>query len=474
MTDLLTGIPLELDRPRKGRDLLEDLGPSESKLFENTVAAIRAPKDISLFQSTKNEFFRGHHMARQARQMLLAVASPSTLSDFADDIVATRKAIRDIPTSKDLQEFQEAETFGAAAKTFITNPLDVAIPLLVGSLVSFGETAVPLAGAGAAVGAGAGVAGGPFAPVTVPVGARIGAALGTGVGSLLLEASGEFFSMVEESIVKAGDDPDSADAWRKHLANKQLVSEARSFALKKGVPVAILDALSVGIAGRLTALAKTGRKAVTATGEVTIQSALGAGGEALGQLASEGKITSPGGILAEAVLEIGPGAIEVAAGTALELSRGAKAKSIAIVVINGKERDVTQEQVDRILSSEGTPSRNDLRGVAGADKLSASQRAEIKSDIQEQIDGRTQAQAQEQTAQQPTQAAQEEDVQPQVEPRAQEEVTPVGTAQVQALDRSTGEITDISVAPENTVQALRDEHKTRGQIKRLQDCLSRA
>jgi len=173
-------------------------------------------------------------------------------------------------------------------------------------------------------------------------------------------------------------------------------------------------------------------------------------------------------------LEFGPEAAIAAflPGSVISGGRaGVKAQPVATVVINDKERGVTQEQVDRITSAEGTPSRNDLRGVAGADKLSASQRAEIKSDIQEQLNA--QSRIEEEPARQPTQA-QEEDVQPQVEPQVQAQEEVAGTAKVRALDRSTGEITDISVAPENTVQTLRGERRTRGQLNRLQNCLSRA
>ena len=142
-----------------------------------------------------------------------------------------------------------------------------------------------------------------------------------------------------------------------------------------------------------------------------------------------------------------------------EAARGLAREDVTVLV-KGKQSQITPDQADRITSTEGVPSRNDLKGIPGTEKLSAEQRSEIKSNIQEQLDAK--ARTQEQATREPTQTQ---------EAQAKEEV--VGTAKVRALDRSTGEITDISVAPENTVRSLRGERRTRGQLKRLLDCLSR-
>ncbi len=100
------------------------------------------------------------------------------------------------------------------------------------------------------------------------------------------------------------------------------------------------------------------------------------------------------------------GAIEtaiMAAGGGVVVGGGPLRAPAATVTINGKERDVTQEQADRITSIENTPSRNDLKGVVrDSDKLNAGQRVEIKESIQEQLDA--QARTQREATREPTQA----------------------------------------------------------------------
>lgn len=300
-------------------------GRSLEELWQATAKAVSAPApEIGTLESIRNEGVRGYHIARQAHHMAIAIASPKTLPDFADDIVATRRSIQSIPTSEALQRFQE-QGFLGALKEAAVNPFDVAAPLIAGSLVSFGLTGFPAAVAGGvAGGVAAGAAGGPLAPLTASVGARIGAGVGAGTGSLLIEGSSEFFDFVEQSVIDRGLDPDDPDDWRTVLADPEVISEARKVALQKGIPIALLDALSVGIAGRLTAVAKGPvKKVIAATGEVGIQGVLGGSGEALGQLARYGRIVDQSGVAAEFVAELGPGAVKVAGGVTLE--RAAKA-----------------------------------------------------------------------------------------------------------------------------------------------------
>ncbi len=432
--------------------------------------AVTSTRKLSVFESVKNANLRGKHQARQTMQMLIAVTTPKTLIDFADDIVATRKAMRDIPVGRDLEELAEAGEKGilAAFGKAIANPLDIVLPLIVESLRQYVQVGVPITAAGAAAGAAAGLAGGPFAPLTVPLGTRIGAGVGAGAAGLLLEASAEFFEEVEQAIVTAGDDPDDPDSWRKHLADEALVSRAKSIAFKKGVPIALFDAASIGVAGRIAkvgrGIASPVRKVINATGEIAVQGAFDFGGEFTGQLYSRGEI-DPAGLVAEVAAGVGQSVVEVAAGTALERGRGGpKAEKIATFFVNGKERNVTQEQADRIASIENTPSRNDLKGIVrDSDKLNAGQRVEIKESIQEQLDAQTRTQRE--TTREPAQAEE-------APAQAQEELAPAGTAQVQALDRSTGEIAQVSVTPEDTSQMLREERRTRVQLRQLQNCLS--
>ena len=97
------------------------------------------------------------------------------------------------------------------------------------------------------------------------------------------------------------------------------------------MPVAVFDAISGGIAGRLLlAVPKhVAAKLAAGGGEIVIQSALGASGEAAGQLVEKGEITSPPDILAEAIAELGPGAAQVGIGVALQRRRAARPQDAA-------------------------------------------------------------------------------------------------------------------------------------------------
>ncbi len=115
------------------------------------------------------------------------------------------------------------------------------------------------------------------------------------------------------------------------FADTEFMEQARKRAIRKGVPVAVFDAISGGIAGRLLLAAPkhVAAKLAAGGGEIAIQSALGASGEAAGQLVEKGEITSPPDILAEAIAELGPGAAQVGIGAALQRPPGGQAAPVA-------------------------------------------------------------------------------------------------------------------------------------------------
>ena len=95
------------------------------------------------------------------------------------------------------------------------------------------------------------------------------------------------------------------------LNNPELMASAREKALKRGMPVAIFDVLTAGLAGKLLAGAKStvGSVGARAAGELGLQAGGGAAGEAGAQLAS-GEY-KPGDILMEAFAEMPSAIIEV-------------------------------------------------------------------------------------------------------------------------------------------------------------------
>lgn len=137
-----------------------------------------------------------------------------------------------------------------------------------------------------------------------------GTAAGAGLGSFATEVG----STIMSELQKAGadfDNPESVDAILDDPKKMQVIYQK---AVKRGVPVAIMDALSAGLAGRLLrAGGGVGKKAIQGAGEAAIQAGTGAAGELGGQLASGEKVDWKD-VLSEALGELGPGGVEVATG----------------------------------------------------------------------------------------------------------------------------------------------------------------
>ena len=151
-------------------------------------------------------------------------------------------------------------------------------------------TAAPSAIGEAAVGAGAGS----FIPV---LGTLSGAFAGlAGGSSYAIEYANSMMSALQE----AGVDTSNQEALENAFANPEVMSEARTYANKRGVPIALFDAVSGGTGGKIaSSVVKNARKSLgeefvgalpsvvkrkAALAEVGAQAALGSAGELSGQL----------------------------------------------------------------------------------------------------------------------------------------------------------------------------------------------
>jgi hypothetical protein len=160
-----------------------------------------------------------------------------------------------------------------------------------------------------AAGAGTGAVTGSVIPV---LGTAAGAAAGyAGATSLALEYSSSLMGALRD----AGVDITSEDQLKEAFANPEKMSEARTYAEKRGVPVAIFDAVSGGLAGKLfkTAAKATTKEIIKAGAkETAVQAALGGAGETTAQLVADGKLDARQiayEMIAEPVSAIPPAAI---------------------------------------------------------------------------------------------------------------------------------------------------------------------
>lgn len=296
----------------------------------------------------------GRGLARGAAQTGAAfnLLGPTDTEDVADIARYTqRMRSPELAASREYQRFTSASTFGEAWDRFWDAPIQITAELIA-------ESFIPSLGAigGAAIGTLAGPGIGTIA------GAAIGAGI-AGASSGYMEYASQYLDTLAESGVDLTDPASISAAFD----DEELISRAREMGLKKGIPVGIFDAASVGLAGRIAAPAKkaleiarrasaapsmiarataesgangllragfggaarlpanigeqVGRRTAAAIGasaaEVGAQSLYGAGGETAGQLAT-GQPLQPGAIMAEAIGELGPGVFEAAAGTVRE------------------------------------------------------------------------------------------------------------------------------------------------------------
>lgn len=232
-----------------------------------------------------------------SQQALVADAAAAGIIDpetGSGELARLEREKRKYPTPKALEEFfASGNDAGTLARNFVKAPLTITANLVAQSL----GTSAPAAVTG----------------LVGSVGGPVGMAVGVGTGSFALEAGSKFLESLQEAGVDLKDENSIVAAF----GNEKLMATAREKAVLKGLPIAVVDGLTAGIAGRFVSAAKTtGKKIAAGGGELAIQAAGGAGGEAAGQYAADGEFKLPE-IAAEAIGEVGFGAGEIALGTAL-------------------------------------------------------------------------------------------------------------------------------------------------------------
>jgi hypothetical protein len=234
-----------------------------------------------------------------------AITQGEMTGDFNWESIAYYNHIiqRDAPKDSDYLSDQT----GSAVDDFV---LDV-VRTIPESIISMG-LAWKSGGEGAAAGAGIGAGVGSFVPVAgTAVGAKTGATIGFFAGtSLALEYGHSFVDVLREQGVDVTD----VDELKTAVQDPELLSAAREKGLKRGIPIAIFDAISGGVAGKVGSKAiqsvgktATNRALKVGAAETLVQAALGGTGELAGQVIS-GEEIRPRDIALEAFAELGPAA----------------------------------------------------------------------------------------------------------------------------------------------------------------------
>lgn len=158
----------------------------------------------------------------------------------------------------------------------------------------------------------------------------------------------EYASSLSETIQEHADQfqgMSEVEALTYVLSRPDLMAEARSKAVRRGMSVAAFDAAAAGMAGKVLNIARGGgfgRTALAVGGEGALQVGGGMGGELTAQLLTEDKIKW-GSVAIEGVSELATGPTEILGNTreARALAREARAEQLAQVQ---KETDQAAQQ----------------------------------------------------------------------------------------------------------------------------------
>jgi hypothetical protein len=238
--------------------------PPTKAYAKEVLAAVEAPKENSYIEKVVNSTTAAGLLANK-------IAASETMSDLDDvdfeEIAGFNKQLQD-------NAIEEEEGVVGFIKYLPTVVMQSAGSMII---------AAPSGLAAGAVGAGVG-------SVVPGLGTAAGAAAGFASGtSLALEYS----SSLMGSLRDAGVDITDADQLKAAFNSPEKMSEAKSYALKRGIPVAIFDAISGGIAGKFfkTAAGATTKQLIKAGAKETgVQAVLGGAGEATAQLIADGKL----------------------------------------------------------------------------------------------------------------------------------------------------------------------------------------
>jgi hypothetical protein len=265
-----------------------------------------------LIEGVGNSIKRGWTMSQMASEMEKPAPDPQRVAALQQEMQAAPPSDEYMTVMDDRRAPEESWT------AFKSAPVKVLAELMGESFSAFAGQMIEKAPNRVAIGLGAGAAmGAPVAGIGAVPGGFIGAGAGfaeaSGAASYSLEMAGGVLEAMEE----AGVPLDNPEALGQALQDPQRMQLAREFAQRKAVPIAIFDGASAVIGGRMfgggkvtSAMQRLGQ----GMAETFTQAAMGASGEASGQLAQSGQITSGRAILAEGVAEIPTGLVEIGAG----------------------------------------------------------------------------------------------------------------------------------------------------------------
>jgi hypothetical protein len=303
-------------------------------------SAIRAPEQERDYDTGIGyAFMRGLERLRAMPDV--AQGDYDELADHYGSMDKWRMSDDDIAIFEDMRN---QEGWWKKAGKLMTNPRLV-VQVVAESLPMM---AAPIVG-GIAGGVGGGAVAG-------PPGAFVGAMAGGGIGSYFTE----YYASMGEYFSEQGVDMTNAQQLKAAFEDPELMAGARSFSQARGIPIAIFDALSMGLAGRVAAPARGLQKAVTGTqrfggtaAEILTQGAFGSAGEAGAQIASTGQVEDQLDVILEGVAEFVPGLAEASVMSYVDRKARAREKGLGdpndspLAALDQPDAEPTELDADR-------------------------------------------------------------------------------------------------------------------------------
>lgn len=306
---------------------------------EQTRLPINQTNEDDVVNVAFNAINRGVLQGQQAN-ILTATRTPT--EDELYSLAKINKELRDTQIAPAVKKFNEAKGFKDAFSAFVEHPLEITADLTLSSMSALATHGLARMGTGAATGAALGSV---VPGIGTAAGVGSGVLAGMGVSSLNLEYSGSILGSLEEAGIDITDGKSLIDGFK----NKDLMDKARTYALKRGVPIVIFDMVSGGLAGRFAAKAGSGvlKKIGAGALETGIQMGTGAGGETFAQVMTDEY--NPSAILAEALGELGPGAGEIAVGTIIHKAKQGQIDNNSINKLVANNPEMTPEKFRQAL-----------------------------------------------------------------------------------------------------------------------------
>jgi hypothetical protein len=316
----------------------------------------------SPMQLLKNAAARSLLNFEQAGLVTAISSGAATSPEASYALAGINKELEKYPSSSTVQKVGSDKM--GVLEGFQERPIAV-LEFLLENIPSQLATSIATEKVGSAIGGFIGKAPG------AAIGATVGLATGAGATSTMLEYSGSLLEQMSEEGIDLNDPTQVRDAF----LNTEFMDKAKGKALKKGVVPGAFDAASMVVAkalgGRFATKFKTTKGFIpkvkltaleSATG-VAIEAGLGAGGEAGGQLLSEGEITSPNAIALEGFLEV--------PGSAYAFAKGVGKEGLGAVQENLNQdqvSDIRQKDLAEQMSQNGTLAQAENLAKSGAPK----------------------------------------------------------------------------------------------------------